>query len=114
MAEGGRQGGSVSAYVINNFDMFPPPGLLDVSNPVQYTETSSGGDDAWLAFTVKKLYTNAFIVSSGPPRKVAALIKPVSNCFLLSMHRFSLATRNVDLVRICESKCDPFNVSVVH
>ena len=103
------------AYVINNFDMFPPPGLLDVSNPVQYTETSSGGDDAWLAFTLKKLYTNAFIVSSGSPRKVATLlIKPVSNRFLLSTHRFCLATRNVDLVRICESKCDPFNVSAVH
>ncbi|KAH9985601.1 hypothetical protein BJV77DRAFT_1031733 [Russula vinacea] len=47
--------------------MFPPPGLLDVS---QYIETSSGGDEAWLTFTSKKLYTNAFIVSPGPPRKI--------------------------------------------
>jgi hypothetical protein len=67
---------SVSAYVINN--MFPPPGLLDVS---QYIETSSGGDEAWLAFTSKKLYTNAFIVSPGPPRKVASVMKLVANCF---------------------------------
>ena len=76
LRDGRRQGGSVFAYVINNSDMFPPPGLLDASNPVQYTETSSGGDEAWLAFTLKKLYTNAFIVSPGPPRKVAAVVKP--------------------------------------
>lgn len=99
------------AYVINNLAMFPPPGL---SNPAQCTETSSGGDDAWLAFTSKKLYTNAFIVSPGPPRKVAALMKPVTNCVSHSTHRFCLATRNVDLVRICELTGSPFNVSVTH
>ena len=53
-------------------DMFPPPGLLDVSNPVQYIETSSGGDGDWLAFSSTKLYTNAFIVSPDPPQKVAS------------------------------------------
>ncbi|KAH9990946.1 hypothetical protein BJV74DRAFT_772425 [Russula compacta] len=47
----------------------PPPGLLD-QNGVQYKETSSGGDYDWLTFTSKKLYTNAFIVSPGPPRKI--------------------------------------------
>jgi hypothetical protein len=53
-------------------DMFPPPGLLDVSNPVQYIETSSGGDGDWLAFASTKLYTNAFILSPDPPQKVAS------------------------------------------
>lgn len=97
------------AYVINKSAMLPPPGL---SNPAQYTETSSGGDDAWLAFASKKLYTNAFIVSPGPPRKVGALMKPVTICVSLSLstHRFCLATRNVDLVRICELTGSPFNV----
>ena len=52
--------------------MFPPPGLQDVSNPAQYIETSSGGDGDWLAFPPKKLYTNAFIVSAGPPQKVVS------------------------------------------
>ena len=66
------------AYVINDADMFPPPGLQDVSNPAQYIETSSGGDSDWLAFTSKKLYTNAFIVSPGPPQKVVSEIKPVA------------------------------------
>ncbi|KAF8489733.1 hypothetical protein F5888DRAFT_1796133 [Russula emetica] len=45
--------------------MFLPPGLLDVSNPTQYIETSSGGDGDWLTFTSKKLYTNAFIILLG-------------------------------------------------
>jgi hypothetical protein len=50
----------------------PPPGLLDESDAdaAQYIETSSGGDHGWLTFTSKKLYTNAFIVLPGPPRKV--------------------------------------------
>jgi len=76
------------AYVIDDADMFPPPGLLDVSNPVQYTETASGGDGDWLSFTSTKLYTNAFIVLPGPPRKVTSEMKPVANCFL---HTLSLA-----------------------
>ncbi|KAI9511618.1 hypothetical protein F5148DRAFT_1169213 [Russula earlei] len=50
--------------------MSPPPGVFDDSNVVQYIETSSGGDHVWLPFTSKKLYTNAFIVSPGPPRKI--------------------------------------------
>jgi hypothetical protein len=74
------------AYVITDADMFPPPGLLDVSNQAQYIETSSGGDGDWLAFTSKKLYTNAFIVSPGPPQKVVSEIKPVASCFLPSTH----------------------------
>jgi hypothetical protein len=50
----------------------PPPGLLDDSDAdaTLYTETSCGGDHDWLTFTSKKLYTNAFIVSPGPPPKV--------------------------------------------
>jgi len=45
--------------------------LLDESNVVnEYIETSSGGDHSWLDFTSKKLYTNAFIVSPGPPQKI--------------------------------------------
>jgi hypothetical protein len=90
-------------------NMFPPPGLLDVS---QYIETSSGGDEAWLTFTSKKLYTNAFIVSPGPPRKVVSVMKSMANC-LHSTHRFCLATRNVDLVRICEFPCS-CNASASH
>lgn len=62
--------------------MFPPPGVLDESNPVQYIETSSGGDGDWLAFNSKKLYTNAFIVSPGPPQKVVSEMKLVARYFL--------------------------------
>jgi hypothetical protein len=69
-------------YVIIDADMFPPPDLLDVSNSTQYIETSSGGDGDWLTFTSKKLYTNAFIVSPGPPQKVVSEMKPVASCFL--------------------------------
>lgn len=101
-----QAGGEWLAYVINDADMFPPPGLLDVSDPIQYIETSSGGDGDWLAFTSKKLYTNAFIVSPGPPQKVVSKMKPVASCFLPILpptHRFSLAIRNGDLVHICES-----------
>ncbi|KAI0264682.1 hypothetical protein BC834DRAFT_826240 [Gloeopeniophorella convolvens] len=55
-----------------------PPGLLpsadhpshsDGSHP-SYTESSSGGDHEWLPFQHRKLYTNAFILSSGPPAKI--------------------------------------------
>jgi hypothetical protein len=102
------------AYVIADADMFPPPGLQDVSNPAQYIETSSGGDGDWLAFTPKKLYTNAFIVSPGPPQKVVSEIKPVASCFSPSTHRFCSATRNEDLVRICELTCCPCSASVDH
>ena len=45
-----------------------PPGLLDPQ--IQYVETSSGGDQEWLTITSQKLYTNAFIVLPGSPRKV--------------------------------------------
>jgi hypothetical protein len=69
--------------------MFPPPGLQDVSNAAQYIETSSGGDGDWLAFTSKKLYTNAFIVLPGPSQKVVSDIKPVASCFLPSAHTVS-------------------------
>lgn len=66
-------------YVIIDAVMFPPPGLLDVtvdvSNLTQYIETSSGGDGDWLTFTSKKSYTNAFIVSPGPPQKVVSELK---------------------------------------
>jgi hypothetical protein len=68
----GERGERGLAYVIIDADMFSPPGLLDVSNPTQYIETSSSGDGDWLAFTSKKLYTNAFIVSPGPPQKVVS------------------------------------------
>jgi hypothetical protein len=48
-----------------------PPGLLDgLDSQIQYVETSSGGDQGWLTITSKKLYTNAFIVLPGSPRKV--------------------------------------------
>ncbi|KAI0251944.1 hypothetical protein BJV78DRAFT_1125567 [Lactifluus subvellereus] len=48
-----------------------PPGLSDDSaSQVKYIETSSGGDHDWLTFVSKKLYTNAFIVSPGPPQKI--------------------------------------------
>lgn len=66
------------AYVIDDavltMSTSPPPGLLD-QNGVQYKETSSGGDHDWLTFTSKKLYTNAFVVSPGPPRKVTLVMK---------------------------------------
>jgi hypothetical protein len=103
-----------NGYSLMSSTMSLPPGLLDMSNRVQYIETSSGGGGAWLAITSKKLYTNAFIVLSGPPRKVASVMKPVAINFLHSTRRFCLATRNVDLVRICELTCFPFCVSAVH
>jgi hypothetical protein len=103
-----------SGWSLMSSTMSLPPGLLDVSNPVQYIETSSGGDGAWLAFTSKKLYTNAFIVSPGPPRKVAPVLKPVAIYFLHSTRRFCLATRNADLVRICELTYSPCGASAIH
>jgi hypothetical protein len=64
------------------------PGLLDESDVdvAQYVETSSGGDHGWLTFTSKKLYTNAFIVLPGPPRKVSLLMKQFQYHRLLTMH----------------------------
>ena len=56
----------------------PPPGLLDESDATQYIETSSGGDHGWLTYASKKLYTNAFIVSPGPPQKVAPVVITVA------------------------------------
>jgi len=64
----------------------PAPGLLDESDVAQYIETSSGGDHGWLTFTSKKLYTNAFIVLPGPPRKVSLLMKQSQYHRLLTMH----------------------------
>lgn len=40
-----------------------PPGIDDVGNPEYY---ASGGDEnAWLSFSKKKYYTNAFVVEDG-------------------------------------------------
>lgn len=64
----------------------PAPGLLDEPDVAQYIETSSGGDYDWLTFTSKKLYTNAFIVLPGPPRKVSLVTKKLQHPYLLTMH----------------------------
>ena len=64
----------------------PAPGLLDESDVAQYVETSSGGDYDWLTFTSKKLYTNAFIVLPGPPRKVPLVMKLLQHHRLLTMY----------------------------
>ncbi|KAI0305168.1 hypothetical protein B0F90DRAFT_1625355 [Multifurca ochricompacta] len=47
-----------------------PPGLPSESLHVRYAETSSGGDHDWLPVISTKLYTNAFIISPGPPQKI--------------------------------------------
>jgi hypothetical protein len=69
-----RQMGESAGLCHLNISMSLPPGLLDDSDSqCQYVETSSGGDHEWLDFTSIKLYTNAFIVLPGPPRKVVTL-----------------------------------------
>lgn len=59
----------MSATVAFVMSVSLPPGLTRDSQ-LEYIETSSGGESDWLTFTSTRLYTNSFIFSPGPPRKV--------------------------------------------